>query len=165
MVGGEVGTPLSDVVFGRIKLGSVGQLVERHPAVLRAVSFVLVASIDSDLNPAEQPWAKQQILADSKWARSTTPLIVTGDAIVREHERSPLFTGYDEVWVLDGLAAAPPRGASLVYPRLDEGIPTAVVDYLRGSGSRLGLGDGDEGLNFIAADLDLAARFELIDET
>jgi hypothetical protein len=126
---------------------------------------VLVASIDSDLNPAEQPWAKQQILADSKWARSTAPLIVTGDAIVREHERSPLFTGYDEVWVLDGLAAAPPRGASLVYPRLDEGIPTPVADYLRGSGSRLGLGDGDEGLNFIAADRDLAARLDLIDET
>jgi hypothetical protein len=150
------------VHVGRLGDFSVRDWLEQHEAAMERLPYVLISSMDSDRLVSNMPWVTSRCGSDSKWAISRSPLVISGAALVSLLEDTSLFAGFDELWIPSRLPVAnPPDDANLVAPReLDVESPPGVVRWVEDSRCRLGIGDG-YGMNYVAADLELAAGLGL----
>jgi hypothetical protein len=150
------------VVAGWSPQGSVRVLIQRHEPAWAELPYVLIASVDSDTDVGDMPWARERLSHEPEWAISTSPLVISGRDAVELLRGGRVSFGFDEVWIPAGVPiSAPPHEAYLVAPRrLAHSVPPPVAEWMEASGCRLGLGDGD-GLNFVAADLELASSLGL----
>jgi hypothetical protein len=142
---------------------TIRDVVGEHRDVFSLLPLVLIASIDSERQVAEMPWARQRIARDRTWALSTEPLVIAGSSIAElADEWATLSNGFDEIWIpKDARVAVPPASSSLVAPRtLEASLPSAISQWMAESGCVLGLGDG-EGLNFVTSDPELCAELGL----
>jgi hypothetical protein len=159
---------LSGLSTAKIRAGwlpdfRLGEFVQEHPSIFAQLPYVLLSSVDSDLNVSAMPWAKALFEKQPGWAASSDPLVTSGDWLVRLLLNGELsLNGFDELWICSKLPVPRrPEEAYIVAPRqLNEEIPTATIRWMESSGCVLGLGDG-YGLNFITTDMDLARRLEL----
>lgn len=148
--------------YGWLPDFSLGEFLEHNRRSIATLPMVLVSSIDSESAVSEMPWVKRQLDRDACWAVSTNPLIVSGDRLLTAAQQDNIFNGFDEIWVPNELpVSGPPMEANLVAPRMfDVTLPVEVREWMRTSGWRLGLGDGD-GLNYVVSDLTLARQLDL----
>ena len=97
---------------------SIGRLIRRNLSVFEALGDIYISVVDSSSNVAEMPWAKENArqLSFSSYGGG---VIVPG-RVITELALQSLFTGFDEIWILDGikpLLGLVPAG-SLVSPLL-----------------------------------------------
>lgn len=148
--------------LGRLPDNTVREWLDQNAPTIHSLPYVLISSMDSDRHVSLMTWAADRVARDAAWALSTSPLVVSGKSAVDLLDDPSLFTGFDEIWVPSRLPTAnPPDEAYLVAPRrLDSEIPAPILEWMRNSECRLGVGDG-EGLNYAVADQRLATRLGL----
>lgn len=151
----------SKVWAGRAPGINLSHLILERAEVFEGLPYVIVSTVDSDSGVSRMPWAAARIRDNADWALSVTPLVISGQDLVRLAHDS-IFHGFDEIWVTaEKPTISPPADVYLVAPReLKNPAPDAVQHWMKSSGSRLGLGDGD-GLNFVVADIDLGRQLHL----
>ena len=137
---------------------SIASVLRSGTELLRGFRYVLVTSIDS---ARELP-----SLLDAQVIIERHPgsqflgggLLLPGEAVSEISSTFGLFTGFDEIWCFADLpSSATPDDVSLVAPLnlASEAVPVAVMESMRRSRCRLGLGDGI-GMNYITPDESMA---------
>jgi len=148
---------------GRLADLTVRQWLENNASLVCDLPYLLISSMDSDRLVSSMPWVSAHRLINPDWTLSLFPLVVSGASTVALLEEDRLFTGFDELWIPARLPVAePPDDAYLVAPRmLDVESPGSILQWLRVSGCRLGIGDGG-GMNYAVADSALGRDFGLL---
>jgi hypothetical protein len=130
-------------------------LVGDHSDVFASMPYVLVRSIDSNLDVAGMGWVQTRCRHDPDWAVQRDPLVISGRDLVDLVESGQVFFGFDELWLsVEVVPHARPDTVGLVAPlRLDtEPLPAGIRSLLDVVPFTLGIGDG-YGLNFVSRSL------------
>ena len=150
-----------ELISGWLPDLSVRTFVQQYCDVVSALEFVLIRSLDSNPNVGGLPFSAE--LPDRD-IRCQTPFVVSGSVLLNVMIPSGLFTGFDEIWILDRVpTSSPSPESSIVAPtRLDEDpVSAGLAEWLSTPGVRMGLGDG-YGLNFVGKDIRLLRAFDLV---
>lgn len=148
---------------GRLANLAVRDWLEQHRTDIELLPFILISSIDSSRQVSTMNWVSDRLRVNPAWALSISPLVISGAASVSLLDEAHLFTGFDELWVPAAVPTPdPPNEAFLVAPRnLETEIPHAVLEWMRISRCRLGVGDGD-GMNYVVNDRELGSTLGLV---
>jgi hypothetical protein len=139
---------------------SVPRVVDEHRDAFASLPAVLVATLDSGRSGT---WLGWHALDGHPRVVSRDPVVVTGSFVVETLLDGGMLNGFDELWVMPAIGPFGPfpEDATIVGPqRLGAAVPAPVAAWIRASGARLGLGDGD-GLNFAGTDHELSRALGL----
>jgi hypothetical protein len=131
--------------------GSIHEFMEILPRNSAALSFALITSLDSNLNPASLVKKSPQLRT---LRRVATPcksgLLVPTVHLLEAQTADQIFFGFDEVWFFSTDQVEPkPESAWLVGPsRIRQSTLDVLGAWMSRNSCSLALGDG-EGLNFI----------------
>jgi hypothetical protein len=121
--------------------------------------LVLVTLVDSSPNVGELPSVAAALteLRDF-YAEIERDVVVKIGTFFTLADEYALFTGFDEVWLVDRIpdSGKPDRFRLTSDVSFGPTPPEGLEEWMRGAGCTAGLGDGD-GLNFVTFDPELAA--------
>ena len=147
----------SGLWFGN-RSGSIADLVDAAPELVTDSAFVLITSLDGLKDLQQDPLLRSSGVPHE---------FLGGGALFESKDFSRLiagkemFHGFDELWCFrNRITVVKPEHAVLSGESdIHDGLSGAVVDWMLSTHCVLGLGDG-VGLNFVAADQELAQRIE-----
>jgi len=147
------------LIVGSVQ-SSLGQLIHDEFAVLKALPFVLLCSIDSEIALSSAPIGRR-ILDKYPACKFLGAGIVVPNALLFDNSLN-LFHGFDEAWFFskEPLVQKPSDGW-LVGP-LDlnlKQLPPSLLPWIASSCCKLGLGDGTV-LNFVTGDEEIARAID-----
>ncbi len=141
---------------------SIAALLQYAASLSGRAGYLLVTSVDSssDLSTLRKALEITRRYPAARFIG--TGLLLPSSKAVEISGEFGLFTGFDEVWWFDEAPALPKPDDVLLLPPLDlatHEIPAAVVEWMRVSKCKLGMGDG-VGLNYVTPEAALAELLE-----
>lgn len=157
-----------DLWFGNAN-GCIIGLFNDAPQILKNFSCCLVTTLDSQSSNFNVTHLQSEISRAGATGVVTSTYLAFDALEFETMVRKGFFSGFDEIWFFaerskGAIFQLPPSNVILVGPEdLRQGISESLANWMKISGSTLGLGNGI-GLNYITPSESLASTIDAVNK-